>query len=172
MIEEFGDSTLESITVAPAKISPTVYVVPLGAPIPSELSELPVTEGTLYDRLRPLASKLDTQAQIMFLKGEELVNLDKVWRSLQVAKDVQVLRGLPGAVYDVLFTQAARLLGLKEVEWTQIADALTTATREAQRSRDRDPWIHDPAKRKEQLPGSNDEIEPLPLPDAPLDEEV
>jgi hypothetical protein len=66
--------------------------------------------------------------------------LERAWRSLQRAKKVAVLQGLPGARYDVLFTQASRLIGLRIVDWPAVAEAIANRVRTVQRTKDTNPW--------------------------------
>ena len=118
-----------------------VFVVPLDAPLPLELQQVPLAEGGLLDRLRPLGVELtDGTVALLPISGSELQSLERAWSRLQVAKRVVVLDELPGAKYDVLFTQARRQIGLKVLPWPFIADALAASQREFQRVTDTAGW--------------------------------
>lgn len=117
-----------------------VFVIPLDAPVPSELSSAPMPKGSLYDRLGPLAKATEAEFSFVPLSGAELLSLERAWRQLQTVAHVSVLFELPGARYDILFTQATRQIGLTRVEWTQVSDSLTSRLVETQRLKDTKPW--------------------------------
>lgn len=117
-----------------------VFVVPVDAPLPSELGALEVPSGTLYQRLVALCTPDDGKFSFVPLSGAELLHLERPWRLLQVAKRVYVLFELPGARYDVMFTQAARQIGLRRVEWPSVAEGIASKAVADQRTRDTAPW--------------------------------
>lgn len=117
-----------------------VLIIPIDAPLPSELDGVELPKGSLYDRLRPITREPENEFAVVPLAGAELLALDRVWRTFQVAKRVLVLRELPGARYDVTFDQGSRLLGLKTVDWPSIADAMAKRVRTMQRTKDSEPW--------------------------------
>lgn len=120
----------------------SVFIIPLDAPVPSELSEIPVPAGTLYERLVNIGSSAES-SNFAFapLSGAELFHLDRAWRLLQSAKRVYALFDVPGARYDVLFTQAVKTIGLRRVEWPAVSEAMLSASRTAQRTHDSTPWL-------------------------------
>lgn len=118
-----------------------VFVIPSDAPIPSELAEVEVPTGSLYARLGAL-DNADAGSDFAFVpvSGSELISLDRPWRSLQRAPRVYALFDIPGAKYDVLFTQAVRTIGLPRLEWPAVSEALASRVRVVQRARDKTPW--------------------------------
>lgn len=118
----------------------TTFVIPLDAPLPNELADLEVPSGTLYQRLTNLAQPTDGEFTFIPLTGSELLSLDRVWRQMQVAKKIAVLRDLPGARYDVIFDQAQRQIGLRTVEWPVVSEAMARRIRTVQRTADIEPW--------------------------------
>lgn len=117
-----------------------VFVIPLDAPIPAELGTAKVPKGSLYARLEPLTHDPEDEFAFVPLSGSEMLILDKAWRSLQGAKRVAVLADIPGARYDVLFTQAMKQIGLRRVEWSAVSEALARRAVSVQRTKDTQPW--------------------------------
>ena len=117
-----------------------VFIIPVDAPLPSELGETGVPSGTLYARLAPLCSKDPEMFAFVPVSGAELLQLERPWRLLQVARRVFALFELPGARYDVMFTQAAKQIGLRRVDWPSVAEALASQATEQQRVKDSHPW--------------------------------
>lgn len=117
-----------------------VFVIPLDAPTPSELSGAIVPAGSLYDRLRAIAYTDETHFSFVPVSGAELLHIERAWRLLQVAKRVYALFELPGARYDVMFTQAVRQIGLKKIEWPNVAEAIAAKLITQQRAHDKTPW--------------------------------
>lgn len=117
-----------------------VFIVPIDAPLPSELGSIDVPSGTLYDRIRALCVEDTGSFQFVPISGAELLHLDRAWRLLQVAKRVYVLFELPGARYEVMFTQAARQIGLRRVDWPAVAEQIASKATADQRTRDKEPW--------------------------------
>lgn len=115
------------------------YVLPLGAPIPSELAGIEVATGNVLQRLLPL-SVTDPDGDVMVpIEGAELHACDRLFRKFAVRPNVIVITGLPGAKYDVMFSQAVRQLGLKSMDWYQLEVALGDASRTLQRTKDTRP---------------------------------
>jgi len=124
-------------------INGVVFLVPRDAPLPNELTEAH-TEGTLYERIAPLAKgETGSATSVVAVSGQELLALVAAWRALTLAKRVFVLTGLPAARYDVTFTQAARAIGIRSVDWIEVTDSLQRAKVDAQRTRDTTPWAGD-----------------------------
>lgn len=117
-----------------------VIVVPLDAPVPADLDGGELAKGSLYERLAPLNVVDHDEFVLCPLAGDELLALERAWPSLQRAKHVYVMTGLPAARYDVLFTQAVRQIGLRQLDWTQVSEDLAAHKREAQRRKDAEPW--------------------------------
>jgi len=118
----------------------TVFIIPLDAPLPNELADLNIPTGSLYKRLAALDMPPETEFGFVPVKGDELLALDRPWRALCTARKVAVLAELPGARYDVLFTQAKRMIGLRTLDWPAVSEALTNRVREVQRTKDSEPW--------------------------------
>jgi hypothetical protein len=155
----------EALRVNEFDVRNVAFVIPLDCPVPSELSDVPVPTGSLYDRLAALNQEVVEEFAFVPLSGSELLALERAWRSLQLARRVFVLADLPGARYDVLFTQAARQIGLPTVEWPAVAEAMASRVRIVQRTNDATPWQM--PKKRTQLPVSSTESEvssALPIP--------
>jgi hypothetical protein len=130
----------EELRIKDFDVRGAVFVIPLDAPIPSELTGIELPTGSLYQRLAALDAEQLAEFAFVPLAGSEMLALDRVWRTLQRAKRVYALFDLPGARYDVLFTQAARQIGLQRVDWPAVAEALASRTRTVQRVRDTEPY--------------------------------
>lgn len=130
-----------SVPVTETDLRGTVFIIPVDAPLPSELADVEVPKGSLYTRIAALANPAPTEGYAFVpVSGAELLALERSWRLLQTVKRVSALFELPGARYDVLFTQAVRAIGLPRVEWTQVAQGMTERLRSEQRTRDTTPW--------------------------------
>lgn len=155
----------ESLITDGFNIKGTVFVIPVDAPLPNELTSLDVPTGVLYRRLRYLAEPFDTDFAFVAVSGSELLALDRSWKLLTEAKSVAVLLGLPGARYDVVFDQARKQLGLKPLDWLQVSDTIANRVRLTQRVTDKEPWL----LTKPKLPkyeGANAPLtEQLPIPE-------
>lgn len=130
----------DELVVGSFDVRGAIFVVPIDAPLPSELSGVDVPSGSLYVRLHALDSPEEGTFSFVPLSGAELLSLDRVWRLLQTAKRVFVLTGLPGARYDVLFSQATRQIGLQSVDWPAVSEAIASKLVSNQRLRDKTPW--------------------------------
>lgn len=147
-----------------------VFVVPVDAPLPSELGALEVPSGSLYERLRSLCSPDDGAFSFVPVSGAELLHLERPWRLLQVAKRVYVLFELPGARYDVMFTQASRQIGLRRVEWPSVAEGIASKAVADQRTKDVAPWqlrqdLSAPGRRLPKVARAGAEELPIPTAD-------
>lgn len=118
-----------------------VFVIPIDAPVPSELSDIEIPSGTLYQRIEPITHDPELEFALVPVSGAELLALDRVWRTLQGAKKVHVLYDLPGAKYDVMFTQAAKMIGLHRADWATLSLAMAKRVRVMQRTGDSSPWL-------------------------------
>lgn len=117
-----------------------VFVIPVDAPIPSELSDAIMPKGGLYDRLAALASIDYDGFRFVPVSGAELLHIERAWRLLQVAKRVYALFDLPGARYDVMFTQAVRQIGIRKLEWPSVSESIAAKVIANQRTKDAAPW--------------------------------
>jgi hypothetical protein len=136
-----ADGMADAIHTPQGDFNKYVFIIPLAAPLPNELSAF-VTEGPLLERLLPLASKEpDDDFAVVAISGAELLNLERCWHSMQEARKVAILTELPGARYDVLFTQAVRQLGLRSVSWPSIEEGVAAREIEQQRTKDKSPWL-------------------------------
>lgn len=117
-----------------------VFIIPFDAPVPNELRDAPIQSGSLLARLGVLDEQKVEPFVILPLRGEEMLELSRVWNLIAPKPPVYTLHSLPGARYDVLFDQGARALGLRSVDWPIMAAALARAVTERQRAHDADPW--------------------------------
>lgn len=137
-----SDLDLNAVHIGDINVRGSVFVIPLDAPLPSELTGVPVPSGTLYERVAALnAEDVGEDFALVPIAGTELVVLDRAWRHFQRARKVYVLTGLPGARYDTLFTMAARQIGLPSIEWETVAVSLAERVRVKQRTSDKTPWV-------------------------------
>lgn len=137
--QEFAKAS--EVSVNGVDVRGYVFVIPVDAPVPSEVASARIETGSLYKRLMPLADEAESETfSFVPLSGAELLALERAWRGLQTVKKVGVLTDLPGARYDVLFTQATRQIGLPKFEWTQVADGLSAKLVSQQRLKDTKPW--------------------------------
>lgn len=130
-----------AIIVGEFDVSGAVFVVPLDAPIPSEISGAVMPIGSLYKRLAALDHTDTASFSFVPVSGAELLALERAWRSIQSVGRVYVLADLPAARYDVLFSQAVRQIGLQTIEWSRVSDAMAAKLITDQRTRDKTPWV-------------------------------
>lgn len=160
-------------TFSPDDISSggAVFVIPMDAPVPAELGPDAVPSGSLYARLVALASPDTGSFSFAPVSGAELLHLERAWRLLQTAHRVFALFDLPGARYDVMFTQAVRQIGLRKVDWPAVAESIAAKATIAQRTKDAKPWAagDDLTKPSRRLPAMAQVVE-TPL-GAPPDED-
>lgn len=130
----------EALRVNDFDVRNAVFVIPIDAPVPSELAEVDVPMGSLYTRLSALDTEKRDDFAFVPLSGTELLSLDRAWRALQRAPRVFALFDLPGAKYDILFTQAVRQIGVARIEWPSVAEAMASRVRTVQRAKDSEPW--------------------------------
>lgn len=148
----------DDLAVGRLDVKGAVFVVPTDAPLPNELlgedGADPIAKGSLYARLKPVATPTEDSLghSVCPLSGQELTALAAIWRSICAAKKVYVLGDVPGARYDVLFTQATRHLGIPRVSWPDVAEAVARRTALRQSLRDSKPWTANPATDEQQFP--------------------
>lgn len=137
---------LQDLLIDGIDVRRTAFIVPLGTPLPEEFEKLEVLKGALYDRLEGLArddrhwlTDKESDFVVVPLSGAELLALERVWPALVLTKRVSVLEGVPGTRYDVLFTQAARQIGLPTMQWPNVSSALVNRAVARQRAGDRAP---------------------------------
>lgn len=133
-------SSRSAILVGSFDVKGAVFVVPIDAPIPSELTSDALPSGSLYKRLAALDIESSDSYAFVPLSGAELLNLERSWRALQSARRIYVLADLPAARYDVLFTQAVRQIGLQKVDWSHVSEAIASKVITDQRTKDKTPW--------------------------------
>lgn len=138
--DPFADDHGMDVTARGIDVRGTVFIIPLDAPLPNELAELEVPTGSLYKRLSALDEETTEEFHFVPVSGGELLALERAWSSLCASRKVAVLAELPGARYDVLFTQARRQIGLRTVDWPVVAEALSNRVRLTQRTADKQPW--------------------------------
>lgn len=140
-----GLAEIESLDTQSGDISGSVLVIPLGAPTPQELeTALPEGDLDLYSRIAPLTRESireDLDVEVVPIDGPELLALERAWPFLVKAKRIHVLHELPGARYDVLFTQAARQVGLRKVSWPEIEQSVAERAIKRQRAGDKQAWM-------------------------------
>lgn len=144
----------EDLRVNDVDVRKSVFVVPVDAPVPSELGADQMPSGTLYRRLAALDESDPIDFAFVPVSGAELLALDRVWRTLQRPKKIYALFDLPGAKYDVLFTQAVRQIGIPRIEWPSVSEALASRTRTIQRTNDSSPWVLSKDLSSAPVPGS------------------
>lgn len=150
----------DNIVVKDSDISKAFFIVPLDAPLPSDLAEVPQATGSLLHRLQPMdQSEPEGQYMVIPFSGVELTALSGLWRVLVAPRKVFTIEGLPGAKYDVQFASAARALGFKSLRWDDIEDAVAASVITQQRSADMVPdvdpiiEVHDKTEMKKPLTG-------------------
>jgi hypothetical protein len=152
MKEERDAKELDIVEHRNKDLKGSVFIIPLDSPIPGELAEATLPTGSLLSRLQPLNTEIADPFGLVPLTGSELLALDKAFSYLQVSKQVYALKGIPGAEYDMYFTQAIRVIGLRTMDWDEVSAALESAVRTAQRLGDKTPWmVEDPATKKAEL---------------------
>lgn len=130
-----------AVRVDGVDVKGTVFVFPLDAPLPTEISDILTPGGSLLQRLQPLDSQESTEGfALVPLSGAELLGLERIWRAIVRAKSVAALMDLPGSRYDVLFTQAVRQIGLRRVDWPTIGEQIASRAVAMQRTRDTKPY--------------------------------
>lgn len=152
-------------------VTAATFLIPSDAPIPSELSEVEIPSGSLYARLAPLDDDAPDTFSFVPLSGTELLALDRAWRLMTRAPKVYALFGLPGARYDILFTQASRQIGIQSIEWVAVAEALADRSRIIQRTKDSAAWLikdslAEGGARRPRSSTSTVDRAPLPTPEA------
>jgi len=148
----------QSIVTDGFDIRKSVFIIPVDAPLPNELADAPVSSGSLYQRIAPLTEEeITTDFALVPLAGNELLALDRAWTTLVNAPRIYVLLEIPGAKYDILFTQARRQLGLRSLDWPTVSESIAERVRTVQRTTDKTPWAL--GMQKKQYNGSNiDEV--------------
>lgn len=144
------EATLANSAMDPAALSVdgvnvdrAVFVVPFDAPIPGELEHAEIKTGSLLNRLSTLSVESSEDAdgvRFLLITGAELIAIDPAWKLINEHPRVYVLLDIPGAQYDVLFTQAIKRIGLKTFDWPTISEALASRVRVVQRITDSQPW--------------------------------
>lgn len=166
----------------------SILVVPFDAPIPKELEVLPIQTGHLLTRLACLVDHEIDSFEILPLKGDEMMQLSRIWPLLVTAKKIFVLRALPGARYDVLFDQGVRAVGIPLIPWPVLASSMERAALATRREKDSKPWnaLTDTPMTDEQSattvarlnksvqrkPAGPPLIQSLPTPKPPTDSEI
>lgn len=124
------EATPDSIGAVPTDL---VLLIPMGAPLPREVEDIPLVTGTLYQRLAPLAVP---GSGWVFLPCDtmEIHDLGASWERLVTAPAVGYLTGLPGTTPDSLMEHVAVLLGIRHYRWDDIAAELSERIKAAQRA--------------------------------------
>lgn len=112
-----ADLAVDAIGRLPAG---TVFLIPVGTPLPPTLEELPLATGSLYARLQPLAVVDNSISHVVPLSSEEMNNLARAWDELVAAKSVIHVAGLPGAKADPFFEHIALTLGVRTLWWADL----------------------------------------------------
>lgn len=169
--DNFSQLPIEDLDVRHRSFEGTVYVIPLGAPLPQEIASFEPRSGELYERISALAHGTG-QAAFAFVavRGNELLALHKAWPLLVLAKKVAYMSELPGTKYDILFTQAVKLIGLPQAAWPDVSAYIAERSVQLQRTADTQPWVADQARRaSRQLRNpSTKPLDGLPTPPAEL----
>lgn len=172
-LDELSDHS-DLLQVGAFNVKGAVFLVPLDAPLPSEISNGELPSGSLYSRLAPLDLATSEGFSFVPVSGSELLALERSWRMLQTAKRVFVLTDLPAARYDVLFTQAVRMIGLQSIDWAKVSEAIASKVITDQRTKDKSPWVSPmidgvelpPVKSKRGPQSSTGRNQALPIPEA------
>lgn len=164
----------ENLEVGGSDVRNTVFIIPLGAPIPAELADVVLpSAANLYMRLAPITEPLTAEFGFVPIAGTELIQLERVWRTFQNTPKIAVLRDLPGATYDIVFIQGTQQVGLRSVSWPTVSEAIGQRVRTVQRTQDKEPWaLGGPSavqKPKRRLGGSDIADADRALPRAPVD---
>lgn len=139
---EAVDDAATAVTAHGVQLKGVIFIIPLGSPLPPDVNDAPVAKGTLYERLLWLTqSEQPDEFRFVPLAGAELHSLDRIWRTFVAAPRVHNLSGLPAVQYDVLYTQATRQLGIPELDWPSVTDAMTQLVRTKQHRGDTQPWL-------------------------------
>lgn len=123
------DASVDEIGRLPAG---TVFLVPVGTPLTPTLEELPMSTGSLYGRLQPLAVVDLEVSHVVPLSSEELNNLSRAWDELVAAKSIIHIAGLPGAKSDPFFEHIALTLGIRTLWWADLELDVVEQTRRRQ----------------------------------------
>lgn len=130
------------------------FIVPIAAPLPSELASIETSSGSLLQRLLPLSIENPETEVIIPLDGAELHALERLWSQIALRPHIALLTGIPGARYDVLMTQGARQLGIRSADWHTLEMAFGERTRTAQRLKDTRPDLQADKGMTETLSGA------------------
>jgi len=141
-MESILDPTMDprDLRVGETDIANAVFIIPNDAPVPVELTAA-ISVGNLLARLVPIGEQEHESTTVVPVSGTELLALVPAWKALCVAKRVYALHGLPGARYDVPFTLAAKQIGLRRLDWDDVAEAVTRRDTSVQRAKDKSPWL-------------------------------
>lgn len=167
-----------ALVVGSFNVTGAVFIIPIDAPIPSEIAGTEMPSGSLYKRLAALDVTDATDFGFVPISGAELLSLERVWRVIAIAKRIFVLADLPAARYDVLFTQAVRQIGIEKVDWVRVSEAMAAKVISDQRIKDKTPWenpmidgVSTPVKRGRSPISSTGRQAALPTPAAEIDNE-
>jgi len=131
-----------TVRVEDVDVRGTVFVIPLDAPLPTELttSGIAIPTGSLYVCLVALVMESTTEFGFIPITGLEWIGLARAWHLLQRAKKVVALTDLPGAKYETTWSLARKEIGIPAMEWSLVAEALGSRARTMQRTADKEPW--------------------------------
>lgn len=129
-----------ALIVGSFNVTGAVFVIPVDAPIPSEIAGSEMPRGSLYKRIAAIDSDDFDGFKFVPVSGSELLALERAWRTFCAAKRVYVMMDLPAARYDVLFTQAVRQIGLEKIGWSHVSEAIAAKVISDQRTKDTAPW--------------------------------
>lgn len=181
-VDDLLETDTDALVVNGFDVRNVAFIMPLGAPLPSEFEKGLMPTGSLYQRIRAL----DTESWVdgdefafVPVSGAELLALERAWRALVRTKKVVMLSDIPAARYDVLFTQAARQIGIQTVDWPSVSDALSERFRTRQRIKDGQPWTQEiptetppaAAPKGRRLPRAADDEDELIQNPAPAEDE-
>lgn len=156
-----------TLSVSDSDLASAAFVIPIDAPLPNELGDASLPTGTFLERLKYLGDVVVEKGFAFIpISGNEFLALERAWRALQTRKNVYVLTELPGTRYDVLFDQARRGVGLRNLDWPSVAAAMAAFSIEQQRTRDKTPFnvIEGVTQHREnKLPRTNPQLAGAPL---------
>jgi len=117
------------------RVKNQIYIIPVGAAVPTELSSLHIAEGSFLARVL----RATEDGGILPLAPLELGAISKSPEVFDLAGAI-VIDGLPGAFYDPLFISSASRLGISVELWESIKAMITKDSITAQRTADKRPW--------------------------------
>lgn len=112
------------------------YIIPAGAAVPTELSELPVVTGTTIAKLAAFET---APKGVLPLTEVEMNGLARC-AELMPFQGAIVLIGLPGSFASAVFDSAVATAGLPTAFWEEVKAQIKSENLTIQRRREATPW--------------------------------